>query len=112
MEIIERLESTRRGVYTGAIGYFADTGDFDLSIAIRTIVAQEGRAYLQVGGGIVADSDPAAEYQETLDKGRALFAALRGGDPVVTPAGAALQFRPSNGKPAAGAETLRSVPTT
>ncbi len=112
MEIIERLEPTRRGVYTGAIGYFADTGDFDLSIAIRTIVAQQGRAYLQVGGGIVADSDPAAEYQETLDKGRALFAALRGGDPVVTPAGAALQFRRSNGQPAAGAETLRSVPTS
>ena len=111
MEVIERLEPTRRGVYTGAIGYFADTGDFDLSIAIRTIVAQEGRAYLQVGGGIVADSDPASEYQETLDKGRALFAALRGGDPVVTPAGAALQFRRSNGQPAAGAETLRSVPT-
>lgn len=112
MEIIERLEPTRRGVYTGAVGYFADTGDFDLSIAIRTIVARQGRAYLQVGGGIVADSDPAAEYQETLDKGRALFAALRGGEPVVTPAGAALQFRRSNERPAAGAETLRSVPTS
>ena len=111
MEIIERLEPTRRGVYTGAIGYFADTGDFDLSIAIRTIVAQHGRAYLQVGGGIVADSDPAAEYQETLDKGRALFAALRGGAPVVACADPALQPTHSNGRPIAASEAAKGVPT-
>ena len=112
MEIIEHLEPTRRGVYTGAIGYFADTGDFDLSIAIRTIVAQRGRAYLQVGGGIVADSDPAAEYQETLDKGRALFAALRGSDPGVAPAEVALQSPRSSVRPAVAVEAARGIPTS
>ena len=111
MEIIERLEPTRRGVYTGAIGYFADTGDFDLSIAIRTIVARQGRAYLQVGGGIVADSDPAAEYQETLDKGRALFAALGGGGPVAAPVGSALQSRRPNARRAVASEATRGAPT-
>ena len=76
MEIIDELEPTRRGVYTGAIGYFSVTGDLDLNIAIRTIVVKDGVAHFQVGGGIVHDSDPDAEYQETLDKGRALIEAL------------------------------------
>ncbi len=76
MEIIEELEPTRRGVYTGAIGRIGFNGDLDLNIAIRTMVAKDGWAYFQVGGGIVADSDPAAEYQETLDKGLALASAL------------------------------------
>ena len=78
MEIIDELEPTRRGVYTGSIGYFGFTGDLDLNIAIRTIVVKDGRASFQVGGGIVYDSDPEAEFQETLDKGRALMAALAG----------------------------------
>jgi len=76
MEIIEELEPTRRGVYTGAIGYLCFSGDMDVNIAIRTVVVKEGTAYFQVGGGIVADSDPEAEYEETLDKGRALARAL------------------------------------
>ncbi len=76
MEIIDELEPTQRGVYTGSIGYIGLDGTMDLNIAIRTLVVRDGRAYFQVGGGIVADSDPAAEYQETLDKGRRLFAAL------------------------------------
>ena len=76
MEIIDELEPTRRGIYTGAIGYFSATGDLDLNIAIRTIVVKDGVAYAQVGGGIVHDSHPEAEYQETLDKGRALIQAL------------------------------------
>jgi para-aminobenzoate synthetase component 1 len=77
MEIIEDLEPARRGVYTGAIGYIG-AGTLDLNIAIRTIVLKGGMATFQVGGGIVYDSTPEGEYQETLDKGRALAQALTG----------------------------------
>lgn len=76
MEIIEELEPAPRGVYTGAAGYFSFDGRLDLNIAIRTIVLRGGRAWFHAGGGIVADSEPEAEYRETLDKARALFAAL------------------------------------
>lgn len=78
MEIIDELEPTQRGIYTGSIGYFGCTGDMDLSIVIRTFVLHNGRAYFQVGGGVVADSSPAGEYQETLDKAQALWQALSG----------------------------------
>ncbi|MBI3742891.1 MAG: aminodeoxychorismate synthase component I [Chloroflexi bacterium] len=77
MQIIDELEPVRRGVYTGAIGYFGFDGRVDLNIAIRTAVLRDGIASVHVGGGIVHDSDPAAEYQETLDKGEAFFRALR-----------------------------------
>ena len=76
MEWIDRLETVRRGVYSGAMGYFDARGGADLSVVIRTLLVCGGRAYLQVGGGVVADSDPADEYRETLDKARALLAAL------------------------------------
>jgi para-aminobenzoate synthetase component 1 len=76
MEIIDELEPHRRHIYTGAIGYIGFDGNADLNIAIRTITCVGGRAYYHVGGGIVWDSDPAAEYQESLDKGRAMHAAL------------------------------------
>lgn len=76
MEIIDELEPTARGVYTGSIGYLGYNGNFDLNIAIRTIVVKGNTAYFQVGGGIVADSDPEDEYRETLDKGKAIFASL------------------------------------
>jgi para-aminobenzoate synthetase component 1 len=76
MEIIEELERTRRGVYTGAIGYLCFSGDMDVNIVIRTLVVRDGTAYFQVGGAIVADSDPEGEYQETLDKARALARGL------------------------------------
>jgi len=76
MEIIEETEPVRRGAYTGAIGYLSFTGETDLSVAIRTLIVRDGRAHFSVGGGIVADSDPAAEYEETLAKGRGLAAAL------------------------------------
>jgi len=76
MEIIDELEPTQRSVYTGSIGYIGADGRLDLNIAIRTILVKGNRAFAQVGGGIVADSDPAAEYQETLDKGERLFRAL------------------------------------
>ncbi|MEK7310103.1 MAG: aminodeoxychorismate synthase component I [Planctomycetota bacterium] len=75
MEIIDELEPTRRNVYTGAIGYIGFDGTMDLSIAIRIIMLNGNKAYYQVGGGIVADSDPASEYQETLTKGKALMQA-------------------------------------
>ena len=76
MEIIDELEPCGRGVYTGSIGYWSANGRSAFNIAIRTIVCDHGRATYHVGGGIVADSDPEQEYQETLDKGRALFEAL------------------------------------
>ena len=78
MEIIAELEPTRRGVYCGSIGYLSTTGAMDTSIVIRTYSALRGRVYFQAGGGIVADSDPELEYRETLDKARALIAALAG----------------------------------
>ncbi len=76
MEIIDELEPTARSVYTGSIGYLGYNGNFDLNIAIRTVIVKGDSAYFQVGGGIVADSVPEDEYQETLDKGKAIFASL------------------------------------
>ncbi len=76
MEIIEELETHRRGLYAGAVGYFDGHGNADLCIAIRTLLFHAGQAHLGVGAGIVADSDPAKEYEETLNKGRALLEAL------------------------------------
>jgi para-aminobenzoate synthetase component 1 len=76
MEIIAELEPSRRGVYCGSIGYCSATGELDTSIAIRTAVARNGRVYFNAGGGVVADSNPADEYQETLDKARGLIDAL------------------------------------
>jgi anthranilate synthase component 1 len=76
MEIIASLEPTRRGIYAGAVGYLDFAGNLDFCIAIRTIVIERRRALVQAGAGIVADSDPAAEYQETCDKARALLSAI------------------------------------
>ncbi len=76
MEIIEELEPTRRGLYAGAVGYFGFSGNMDFCIAIRTLLVRDGRVYLQVGAGIVADSNPALEYEETVNKGKALVKAL------------------------------------
>jgi len=78
MEIIDELETCRRDVYTGSLGYLGFDGACDLNIAIRTIIHQGSCACYHVGGGIVADSDPEAEYEETLTKGRAMRAALMG----------------------------------
>jgi anthranilate synthase component 1 len=75
MEIIDELEPTRRGIYGGAIGYLDFSGNLDTCIAIRTMVVKEGVAYIQAGGGIVADSDPDAEFQETVNKAMALLRA-------------------------------------
>lgn len=76
MQIISELEGYRRGIYAGAVGYALPDGTMDTCIAIRTLVLRDGVAYLQAGGGIVADSDPAAEYHECLNKLAALQAAI------------------------------------
>ncbi|MFC1901045.1 anthranilate synthase component I family protein, partial [Chloroflexota bacterium] len=76
MEIIDELEPTRRSVYTGSIGYIGFNGDLDLNIAIRTFIIKDKKAYFQAGGAVVYDSDPESEYQETLDKVKALIDAL------------------------------------
>ncbi len=76
MEIIAELEPSRRGVYCGSIGYWSVGGELDTSIAIRTAVVRNRRVYFSAGGGVVADSNPADEYQETLDKARGLIDAL------------------------------------
>ena len=76
MEIIEELEPTRRGPYCGAIGYLSADGHAEFNVAIRTMIVKDNLVHIPVGGGIVADSDPAEEYEETLVKARAMFAAL------------------------------------
>jgi para-aminobenzoate synthetase component 1 len=80
MEIIDELEPTRRSLYTGAIGYFSRGGTSAFNIAIRTMLVEGDRVSYQVGGGIVADSDPETEYLETLHKGRGLRAVIEGAD--------------------------------
>ena len=82
MEIIDELEPVARGVYTGSIGYIGFDGETDLNIAIRTIVVKDGVASFHVGGGIVADSDPVLEYEETLHKGAAMARVLLGEGPA------------------------------
>jgi para-aminobenzoate synthetase component I len=77
MQIIDELEPVQRGVYTGSLGYIDLYGDMDLNIVIRTILLKKGRGHLQVGAGIVYDSDPEKEYEETLHKAEALVQALR-----------------------------------
>jgi anthranilate synthase component 1 len=76
MEIIAELENRRRGAYAGAVGYLDFAGNLDFCITIRTVIIENGRAYVQAGAGIVADSNPAAEYEETRDKARAVIRAL------------------------------------
>ncbi len=76
MEIIDELEPVKRGVYAGAVGYLAFSGNMDTAIAIRTAVIKDGMLHIQAGGGIVADSVPATEWEETLNKRRAMFRAV------------------------------------
>jgi len=76
LEIIRELEPVKRNVYAGAIGYLGWHGDADTAIAIRTAVIQDGRLHVQAGAGIVFDSDPEKEWDETMNKGRALFRAV------------------------------------
>lgn len=76
MQIIEEMEPTRRGLYGGAVGYFSFSGDMDFAIAIRTMLVDGKTGYVQAGAGIVADSDPASEYRECVNKARAVMAAV------------------------------------
>jgi anthranilate synthase component 1 len=76
MEIIEELERVRRGPYAGAVGYFGFSGNMDTCITIRTVLVTEGNAYVQVGAGIVADSDPEREYEETMSKAKGMIKAI------------------------------------
>ena len=76
MEIIDELEPVKRGVYGGAVGYWAWNGNMDTAIAIRTAVIKDGELHVQAGGGIVADSVPALEWEETINKRRAMFRAI------------------------------------
>jgi anthranilate synthase component 1 len=76
MQIINELEPSRRGLYAGAVGYLDFAGNLDFCIAIRSILLEGGKAYIQSGGGIVADSNPTAEFEETRDKARAMIRAL------------------------------------
>jgi anthranilate synthase component 1 len=76
MEIIGELEPVKRGVYAGAVGYLGWSGNMDTAIAIRTAVIKDGTLYIQAGAGIVADSVPALEWKETMNKARAVFRAV------------------------------------
>ena len=76
MQIVDELETVRRGPYAGAIGYLSYSGDLDTCICIRTVIVKDGVAYLQAGAGIVADSDPATEFEETQNKAAALLRAV------------------------------------
>ncbi len=77
MQIIEELEPVRRGPYAGAVGYFSFSGNMDTCITIRSILIKDGKAYVQAGAGIVADSEPEKEYDETLNKAQAVFRAIQ-----------------------------------
>jgi anthranilate synthase component 1 len=76
MEIIDELEPVKRGVYSGAVGYLSWNGNMDTAIAIRTAVIKDGTLHIQAGAGVVADSVPELEWQETMNKGRAIFRAV------------------------------------
>jgi anthranilate synthase component 1 len=76
MQIIEELEPSRRGIYAGSVGYYSFDLNMDFAITIRTIIIQDGKAYVQAGAGIVADSIPEREYQECVNKGKALLKAI------------------------------------
>ena len=77
MEIIDKLEKTQRKVYSGGIGYFSANGNFDTCITLRTAITKKNKFYVQAGAGIVADSKPLKEYEETVNKAKALINALK-----------------------------------
>ena len=77
MEIIDELETEKRGIYAGCIGYFGADGDMDTCIALRTAVVKDGTVYVQAGGGVVADSDPELEYEESRNKAQAIIRAVQ-----------------------------------
>ncbi len=106
MEIIDELEPARRGPYAGAVGYFDRGGDMEMCIVIRTLMANGRRVSVQAGGGLVYDSNPEAEYQETLNKARAVFTAVAQAEGRVLDADA----RPVSARPRRGLETAARRP--
>jgi len=111
MEIIDEIEPHRRGPYAGAVGYLDFGGNMDTCIALRTLVVQGRRAYIQAGAGIVADSDPASEYQETLNKARGLLTAIEVTERR-TREGRAAVAPPAAKPPAAGRSPASSQPAS
>jgi anthranilate synthase component I len=107
MEIIDEIEPHRRGPYAGAVGYLDFGGNMDTCIALRTLVVQGNKAYVQAGAGIVADSDPASEYQETLNKARGLLKAIE-----VTERRTRENGRPGAATPPAVRSPLRALGST
>jgi para-aminobenzoate synthetase component 1 len=87
MEIIDELEPGRRSIYTGCLGYLSFSGNMDFNVLIRSILKKDDGLYFGSGGGIVADSDPGDEYQETLVKARGIFKAIRAQVPGLRPRG-------------------------
>ena len=85
MELIETVETTRRGLFGGVLGYFDFAGDADFAIAIRTALMRNGTAYVQVGGGVVADSNGAYEYTEVVNKARAVLNAIAAAETLTKP---------------------------
>src|SRR5262249_17876115 len=77
MQIIDEFEPQKRGPYAGAVGYIDFTGNMDTCIALRTVVLQGRKAYIQAGGGVVYDSDPSSEFEETINKARGLLKAIQ-----------------------------------
>ena len=84
MEIIDELEPVARGPYAGAVGYLDFSGNIDTAIALRTLVIADGKAWVQAGAGVVADSDPAAEYDECMNKAAAALAAVAAAGDVIS----------------------------
>ena len=80
MEVIEELENVSRGIYTGSIGYISNNGNMDFNIAIRTAIINDKGVFYNVGGGITWDSDPEEEFEETMDKGKAIYKILTGSE--------------------------------
>ncbi|HWE88788.1 MAG TPA: anthranilate synthase component I [Pseudonocardiaceae bacterium] len=105
MELIEELEPTRRGLYGGVVGYLDFAGDADTAIAIRTALIRDGVAYVQAGGGIVADSDPVAEDTETLNKARAVLSAIAAAETMSAPA-----TQPTPSAPSSAPQPTPSMP--
>lgn len=77
MRLINQMEQVKRGIYSGGVGYFSFNGDMDFALAIRTMVAKEETLHVQAGAGVVLDSVPAKEYEETLNKAKALMEVAR-----------------------------------
>jgi anthranilate synthase component 1 len=112
MQIIEELEPTRRGLYGGIVGYLDFAGDADTAIAIRTALVRDGVAYVQAGGGIVADSDPVAEDEESLNKARAVLSAVATAVTLTAPGSEAPAEAVRSREPAAAAPGSGSAPST